>query len=202
MVVIKTFPTLGIVNPKTMIHQALSFLASEVNEYLLLKTEASDMLELAPLADANGDLPFDSLGMALVGIEEEKTNKSREFYRRGPNDEYLKSNPEIYLNLLILIAANFDGQYKEALKFMGHIITFFQGKNVFDHQNAPSLDDGIEKLVVELMPMTFEQNNHLWGFLGAKHLPSVVYKVRMIAIRDDRDIGIAPPIETIETNLL
>ncbi len=32
----------------------------------------------------------------------------------------------------------------------------------------------------------FEKMNHLWGYLGAKYLPSVMYKVRMITIQEAR----------------
>jgi hypothetical protein len=36
-----------------------------------------------------------------------------------------------------------------------------------------------------MVSMNFEQVNHLWATLGGKYLPSVLYKVRMVAIEDD-----------------
>ncbi len=38
----------------------------------------------------------------------------------------------------------------------------------------------IEKLVFEMASITPEQLNNIWGSLGAKYMPSVVYKVRML----------------------
>ena len=33
--------------------------------------------------------------------------------------------------------------------------------------------------------LNFEQINHLWSILGAKYLPSVLYKVRQLTIEED-----------------
>jgi hypothetical protein len=32
--------------------------------------------------------------------------------------------------------------------------------------------------------MNFEQMNHLWGILGGKYIPSVLYKLRLIPIQE------------------
>ena len=52
----------------------------------------------------------------------------------------------------------------------------------------------IERLVVELYSLNLEQQNHLWGYLGGKYLPSVVYKVRLVRIQEDAVRGEARPI--------
>lgn len=57
---------------------------------------------------------------------------------------------------------------------LSFIISFFQNKNVFNHQNSPELDEKIEKIIVDLYTLNLEQQNHLWGALGAKYMPSVV----------------------------
>ena len=41
------------------------------------------------------------------------------------------------------------------------------------------------------------QQNHLWGALGAKYLPSVIYKVRMIVIQEALKADEQPPIKII-----
>jgi hypothetical protein len=35
---------------------------------------------------------------------------------------------------------------------------------------------------VELYSLSLEQQNQLWGSLGAKYLPSAIYKVRLVVI--------------------
>ena len=59
---------------------------------------------------------------------------------------------------------------------------------MFTSENSPGLDPRIEKLIVELYSLSFEQQHHLWGILGAKYLPSVMYRVRMITIQEAQAI--------------
>jgi hypothetical protein len=59
------------------------------------------------------------------------------------------------------------------------------------------LDPGIIKLIVELYTLNFEQQNHLWGFLGAKYMPSVMYKARLLSIQEAHAADDQPPIRII-----
>jgi hypothetical protein len=60
------------------------------------------------------------------------------------------------------------------------------------------MPSGIEKLVVELHQLNFEQQNNLWAVLGAKYLPSVLYKVRAISIQEGQTKDQQTPITTIK----
>jgi hypothetical protein len=42
--------------------------------------------------------------------------------------------------------------------------------------------------------------NNLWGILGSKYIPSVVYKMRLIIISDDFSQGMAQPVIEIKVN--
>jgi hypothetical protein len=42
--------------------------------------------------------------------------------------------------------------------------------------------------------------NHLWGTLGGKYLPSVMYKMRLIMIEEDTMSGQADPITGMDIN--
>jgi hypothetical protein len=59
-------------------------------------------------------------------------------------------------------------------------MAYFQYKNVFTPANTPRLDNGIDKLVFEIASITPEQLNNIWGSIGAKYMPSVIYKMRML----------------------
>jgi hypothetical protein len=50
--------------------------------------------------------------------------------------------------------------------------------------------------------LTFEQINHLWGSLGGRQIPFVMYKVRMVAITERSIRREVPLIEEVDTNLL
>ena len=79
-----------------------------------------------------------------------------------------------------MVAGHFN-QYSEALKFVSNTISFFQRRPVFDHQNTPELDSKIDKLVLDIENLDIKDLSTLWGVLSGKYLPSILYKVRMIA---------------------
>ncbi|MEM7510096.1 MAG: DUF4255 domain-containing protein [Bacteroidota bacterium] len=129
--------------------------------------------------------------ITLVNTEEEYTKKNysaaRKNYISG-NVSY--SNPPIFINLYVLFAAN-NSNYNTALKTLSDVIKCFQAKNSFTVSNTAldtneinlSLTDELTfKLDFELYTLTFEQLNHLWGTLGGKQIPAVMYKVRLIRL--------------------
>ncbi len=48
------------------------------------------------------------------------------------------------------------------------------------------------KFIVDLYTPTFEQLNYIWGTLGGKSVPSVLYKISIVEIESDKmkDTGI------------
>jgi hypothetical protein len=182
----------------TLIYVALNTLADELNTFLSFqtskyKTAASPVATVVDLVNQKGELIVlqngpvqDFLVLTLVNVEEETIGKSQLGVRKRPDASYEMANPDIKLNLYMLMAAvsnmKLEERYTNSLKLLSYGVLFFQSKNVFTVDNTPSMDPGLEKLVVELVSLTFEQQNHLWGSLGAKYLPSVLYKVRMLTI--------------------
>jgi hypothetical protein len=120
--------------------------------------------------------------LSLVNLEEDRIAKNPENFFRT-TDGVVYRNPKILLNLYVLFAAT-GNSYLLALQTIGLIIRCFQGANVFESATSPELDPSLEKMMVELYTMNFEQVNHLWSTLGGKYLPSVLYKVRVIGIED------------------
>lgn len=188
-----------------MIDKALETLANEISSYLErlpdLNITSQETVHLVGIVEADGTLaiPGDSLGLCLVNIEEERVTKAQKTAVKAPSGLITHINPELKLNLYILVAANFS-LYKTGLEFLSGAIRFFQSKNVFTPENTPSLDPTIQKLIVEMHTLNFEQQNHLWGSLGAKYIPSVMYKARMITIQEAQATDEQPPIK--EFNLL
>jgi hypothetical protein len=177
-----------------MIDTTLYFLTQEINAYLKLKnnTPNEDKILLSAIASESGlVIPNKSLGLSLINIEEERTYKEQRTSYLNENGQSQYYNPELRLNLYILITANFQDKlvedpsdnYKEGLKQLSHVISFFQSKNVFSSENSPllaSIDPNIQKIVVELYSYSFEQLYNFWSVVGTKYLPSVLYKIRML----------------------
>ena len=180
-----------------MIEKTLVFIRDQINNYLTLRIGSEDKISLSSLLDKDSNLIATDLSMTLVNIEEEKVLKNQPHYRETPQGTIAKINPEIMVNLYVLFTANFGDDelgYRESLKFISYIIGFFQARNVFTPKRYPTLDPSIEKLLVEMYSMSFEAINNLWGSLGAKHMTSVLYKIRLLAIQEDEIKMDAPPI--------
>lgn len=195
-----------------MIHSALEFLTFELNDYIRLRIGESDQrrVHLSSVASESGGImiPDKSLGLSLINIEEERTHKDQISTKINMAGKVEKINPEIKLNLYILVTANFQNQpgdesssdYIEGLKQLSYVISFFQSKNVFTSDNSPSLasfDLNLKKLVVELYSYSFEQLYNFWSVVGAKYMPSVLYKVRILTIQEHALQGSDLPIEKI-----
>lgn len=204
-----------------MIDRALEFLTQEINTYLLQKSGPSgsslaNEIVLTNVADESGKwaIPDRTLGLSLINIEEERTFKDQQSVYRNLNGDIEHYNPEIKLNLYVLVSANFcvgesggtdntsnfSGLYAEGLKQLSYVISFFQGKNVFTVDNSPGLDPEIKKLVVELHSYSFEQQYNFWNVVGAKYLPSALYRVRVLTYQEKRLLDQQDPIVNISVS--
>jgi hypothetical protein len=136
--------------------------------------------------------------LSMVNIEEEATLKnSTHFYKNAQGIAY--HNPPIYLNLYMLVSAHYKN-YEDALSRLSQSIQFFQGKSSFNVKNSPdqTLPDDLQ-LHLEMFSLSFEQLNHLWGALGGKQMPSVLYKVRLVKITENRITGLGTIVEQIQS---
>ena len=144
---------------------------------------------------AGGGLPRDLIYLSMVNIKEEKTLKNLPNYAR--NDVALKvsyENSPVFLNLHILITATHT-DYTNALTALSRVIRFFQFKNVFTQDNVAPASitnvgplnpiDRLEtfKLIFDLYSPTMEEVNHLWGTLGGKQYPFVIYLLRLLDLK-------------------
>jgi len=198
-----------------MIHTCLSFLTNELNDYLKLRTGSPtvDRVFLTSVATEGGGvvIPNKSLGVSLINIEEDRVYKDQKSTLINNHGNVERLNPEIKLNLYVLISANFQdtdsedsiNDYAEGLKQLSWVISFFQAKNVFTPENSPKLadfDPNLTKLVVELYSYSFEQLYNFWSVVGAKYLPSVLYKIRILTFQEREFFDSTIPIEKIGIN--
>ena len=142
------------------------------------------------------------LVLTLVNIEEERTLKNGAVTAPIGAGQVGYRNRPIHLNLLLLFTANYRN-YTTALRRLTQALTFFQGKNKFTAANSPGSNlpqGGIVEftLVMDLLSLTFEQVNHLWGVLGAKQIPFAVYRGRLVAVSDQRLLQTGGSIHEIE----
>jgi hypothetical protein len=184
-----------------MIDLALTFLRDELAAFILARTNSTSVeVKLTKLVNEAGKYAFgeETIALSVINLEEDRTLKSQLPEYSFVNGQHLKLEPELKFNLHLMIAANFN-LYAQAWKAISLILAFFQSHPSFNSTEYPALSPSIEKLTLELETLSFEQLNQVWAYIGGKHLPSVVYKVRMVVIQDEVLAGIQLPVKSIQT---
>ena len=193
-----------------MIDRALLLLRNELDDFISKSIGSSDVVvdNIGLLETTSGDTLTRRIVLTLVNLEEESTLKNTPALKKQVSGPAFYENPPIFLNLYVLITCNYSGDdYIHALERLSTIIKFFQSRNSFSYSTStggvPPLDPGILELrfTMELYTLTFEQINHLWGSLGGRQIPFVMYKLRLIALSEKVRLREVPLIEEIETNI-
>ena len=188
-----------------MLDIALKFLEDQLNTDLRTRRGSSSTLgqvKMSKLVDDEGKsaVTQDTIGTSIINIEEERIFKSQVSEYAYTNGQHSVLEPELKINLYVLFAANFK-QYEEALKYISYVLMFFQSHPAFTREEYPALDPRIEKLIVELQSLNYEQLNQIWTFIGGKQLPSVIYKVRMVSVQDIIPKAVQLPVREIDTDI-
>ena len=186
-----------------MLEIAVQFLKDELNSYFLTQTNSSAVeVKLNRVVDEAGKYAIaeDAIGVSVINIEEERVLKSHLPDYRYINGQHVVLEPALKLNLYLLFAANMK-QYDQALKYISYLLSYFQTRPSFNASEYPALDPRIEKLVVELQSLTYEQLNQVWAYIGGKYLPSVIYKIRMVVLQGEVAATIQPPLLGLQTEV-
>ncbi|MEO5734493.1 MAG: DUF4255 domain-containing protein [Rubrivivax sp.] len=186
-----------------MIDTVLSFLADEVNAHLVKRTGTElGAVSVGALCDDRGlwTQAMDTTRLTLFQIDEERSTRDQVPQRTIIGGREVVLPPPLKLNLVVLFAGRFQ-QYDQALRTLSLILTFFQARPMFTPASSPALPEGVERVAVDLLSYGPEQMNQMWACLGAKHLPSAVYRLRTVALQDLEPTGTGAPITVIDTTL-
>ncbi|NCB06813.1 MAG: DUF4255 domain-containing protein [Bacteroidia bacterium] len=181
-----------------MIYETLQILKEQIETYFtevgLGKIVILENIALWESGSASASKLEDKVAMTLLKLEEEPTLKNVPNYKIKDNKTEYR-NPPVHLNLFILISANCE-TYEKSLRSISRVIQFFQGKKIFTSGNTiynrtnVSLDVLDQfRFIVELYTPGFEELNHIWGILGGRQLPSVMYKVQIVQIEQDKKLA-------------
>jgi len=188
-----------------MLDVALNFLTAELNSYLVVRgarkaTDEIGRVEVGRLVDDAGKwaIKDDHIGAVLIHVEEERVMRAQLPETVTSGGKHIVLEPKLKLNLHVLFAARFQ-RYDVGLRSLSLVLTYFQSHAVFTPDAYPGLDPRLERLAVELQAPSFEELNQIWAFLGAKHLPSVLYRVRMVALQDSAPMAVQQPLTEIGT---
>ena len=144
----------------------------------------------------------DRVVVSVVNIQQESTLRNmaanRQIFDNSGLPRGVARQPGVFLNIFLLIGANKE-QYNIGLQRISQVISFFQRNSIFTISEIPSLPDfGLDRIIFDLHSTNFEELNQLWGIMGGKYIPSVVYKMRLAYI-DSMDEGMEIPlVKTID----
>jgi hypothetical protein len=184
-----------------MIFQVMELIRQNLNAFLVAPG-SPDPVVLGNIAFATPDNPATPLAdesaqvyMSLVNVEEEATLRNRGAVRQSDIRPLAYVNPPMIINLFLLFSANHK-DYSMAIRTLSSVLLFFQGNRSFSIAKTPvpaigvfatpGEDENKIKVNLDLMSLTFEQVNHLWGSLGGKQMPFLLFKARQVEIDADR----------------
>jgi hypothetical protein len=134
---------------------------------------------VADIDSEESDIEGDNLLITIVRIEEESTLKNfpnQRLVESGGTFKMDKRFPKIHLNYYLMFSCTL--QYDKAVAVIYKTIKFFQNQRKFMF----SADEDDIELNMELCSPSFEQLNNIWGMLGGKQIPNVLYKARVSAL--------------------
>ena len=186
-----------------MIYESLNCITEEINQFFKNKLKIQDdRVVLSGIVNQDGTIAAkeeNRVLITLINIRKE-TNVKNGTISSGVQSAATYSLP-VSINLYVLFSAYFtSGNYSEALRFLSYVIAFLQDKNVFNKSNTPRLPDTIDKLIFEMENLETERLNNIWATLGAKYMPSVFYKVKMLTFNSAAIKEYRPAVSGISDN--
>lgn len=150
--------------------------------------------------------------ITLLHIEEETSTKQQ---IPVATRSYSMKKPEMMVNLYVMFSAH-DSSYDNALQYISWVLQAFQSSTVIpgsgENEVVANVDENpdieatkdaeqesllkvsyeTEALRMSIHQMTMDQMSNLWQTLGAKMMPAVIYKVRMLTIKSNEIIPVYP----------
>lgn len=173
-----------------MIHQVFEAMTADINRFLKSKHDITeDKVVASSIMNADGSIAIqepDKVIMTLANIETDRMQSNIGNYKKTPKG-FVKEKPAINVNMTVVFSAYFSSEnYLEGLKFISSIIAYFQSNSGnFTPKNMPALSTITDRITAELISLDARDLNNLWGPLGSKYMPSVIYKVKTLPIRHE-----------------
>ena len=187
-----------------MIGSILSFVSNQINTTVcqrLAINPANRKVVLTNIVNPDGTSSINDnnvLIFTLLNIEKDSNALNPLPEVRFSDVAFEKKSPPLYLNLKVLIASHFNAeQLQSGLDTLTIALSFLQGKPLWNAQNTPGLPSSVDRLIFEMETLDFHQLSHLWGTIGAKYMPSAVYKLRMLTIDDGAIQELVSPIKKV-----
>jgi hypothetical protein len=186
-----------------MIDKTLLFLAGELNGFLGARFPShEEHAVVCGLGGTEGGAQSridNRLVLSLVNVEREALAGMAGTVPRGGG--YAARSPALHLNLYVLLSASYPQNYPQALQLLGTALGYFQARQAYDAHSGPDFPRELDKLQLELVNLSIQELNNLWAIMGAKYLPSALYKLRMLTIQENWIDEVVPSVERAATRV-
>lgn len=187
-----------------MIQNVLPVIANELNDYLKSRfNSVEDKVVISNIIDQDGSVAVEGnnkVVITLINVSEESTLRASA-NNKLMGGSFLEFAPPVSVNLTIIFSAFFSAKnYLEALRFISGVIYFFQSKPLFTNQNTPGLSTNVDKIHFDMLSMQPQELMNIFSMMGAKYLPSVVYKMKMLTFSQDNIIDELPAIQGLNVD--
>lgn len=165
-----------------MIHHVLKVLQQELEMFLTRKYNIQDECTvLGPILDELGNINKENKNKVVLSITNFIQEKNSQYATKmSSTAAYINARDKLLsYHVDLLITASYDN-YLASLDFLSTAHNFFQEKAVFTPQNSPGLPLHIQKVSLEAMVLNYQEMESLWSMLGARYMPSVLYKIVIV----------------------
>ena len=186
-----------------MINEVLNILRDKLELVLqnaLLRSEK--WVILANPVDQDGSIPDELNNKVVISVVSLQSDTSIGAFvppSIGQGDRYLLSAPPLFVDVYLLVMANFSGgNYAAGIGMLSRVISFFHENPIFTPNTASGLPDEMDKLAIEFVNLDFAQANHVLMMSGLKAFPFVLYKLRRLPFAEPAISGVAPAVRSVD----
>ena len=187
-----------------MIEKALKFTSDTLDQFLKNRFGLDESkVILNRLIESDGTIPAvnqNKVIISLINVERETNKAFNVRNHQLPDGSYVNVSQAEKFTLDMLVSSSFS-DYSESLRFLNEIILFFQVNTWLSASSSSAIPKGINKLEYDLEKLNFQQVHSLWTGIGAKYLPSVLYKMRLLTIQGDEAEGFTAAIAAISNQV-
>jgi hypothetical protein len=178
-------------------------ISTDLNQFLKNRYNLhEDPVILSKLIQLDGSVSVDGenkIVLTLINIEQETTLQNSPNYTHLNAHSSIRNTPPIYINLYVLMSVFFQSSnYNESLKMLSAGISFFQQKPLFNSQNSAGLSECPEKITIEIVNLSISELSNLWGQLGGKYQPSILFKLRMLTFDGNYPVEITSSVTSTQ----
>jgi hypothetical protein len=180
-----------------VIDLALKLITDRLNAHLsALFSVSEELVAIGPLSDAEGKPTAESrnrLTLFVTNIAHDTMPRSG--LQRG--GQSVDRQPPVHLDIYFMLASGHDPEiYGEGLKLLSAALMYFQANPVMTPRSVPEMPAGLSQLSIEIANLQAQEVGQLWGNLGGRYVPSVMFKLRSVMIDARAVASVTPLIRT------